>query len=256
MQIVVPMAGEGRRFAEAGYELPKPLIPVAGFPMVVRAVRDLPPAKKTIFVCHPLHVARHAIDNVLAQYVPGCRIVIAPGLTQGQACSVRLAADHLDPKQPVLVAACDNTHLYDRGKFARLAADLMVDVLVWTYRGDPRVLVKPEMYGWVATTNDGVVTEVSVKKPLSSQPINDQVVSGCFWFRTARILLDGIDWLVAADQRVNNEFYLDAVPNVLVPRGYRVMVFETDKYIGWGTPHDLEDYERWQRYFQSQSRAA
>ena len=43
MQIVVPMAGSGRRFSDAGYKLPKPLLPVAGVPMVVQAVRDLPP---------------------------------------------------------------------------------------------------------------------------------------------------------------------------------------------------------------------
>jgi NDP-sugar pyrophosphorylase family protein len=256
MQLVVPMAGLGRRFAEAGYRLPKPLIPIAGVPMVVRAVRELPAAERIVLVCHPEHVARHQIDRTLRSHLPGCRVVVASGSTAGQACSVRLAADELALEEPVLVAACDNTHLYDARRFRRLASDPSVDCLVWTYRHDPRVLVRPEWYGWVRVDTGGDVLEVSVKRPLSDTPINDHVVSGCFWFRTAQLMLDAIDRLVAADLRVRGEFYLDSVPNLLVSDGRRVQVFEVDKYIGWGTPEDLEDYERWQRHFGAAGHAA
>jgi len=256
MQLVVPMAGAGRRFAEAGYSLPKPLIPVSGVPMVVRAVQDLPAADRAIFVCHSEHVTEYKIDNRLRRHFANCEIVVAPGLTAGQACSVRLAGEHLDPEQPVLVAACDNTHLYDHQRWSRLATDPKIDCLVWTYRHDTRVLIRPQAYGWVRADESGGVLDISVKQPLSATPLEDHVVSGCFWFRTARLMLDGIDRLVASNQRVNNEFYLDSVPNVLLAEGRRVAVFEVDKYIGWGTPADLEDYVRWQRHFAAVARAA
>jgi NDP-sugar pyrophosphorylase family protein len=249
MQIVVPMAGSGRRFSDAGYTLPKPLLPVAGVPMVVQAVRDLPPADRIVFVCHPDHVAKHAIDRVLAGYFPQCRIVVTPGLTEGQACSVRLAAPCLDLDQPVLVAACDNSHFYDRGHFDGLTQEPSLDAVIWTYRRDPRVLVRPEWYGWVRTTAAGDVLSVSVKRPISDTLLEDHVVSGCFWFRSAGLMVDGIDRLVAANERVNNEFYLDSVPNVLISWGRRVKAFEVQKYIGWGTPDDWEDFRRWQQYF-------
>ena len=256
MQLVVPMAGLGRRFAEAGYALPKPLIPVAGTPMVVRAVRDLPPADRAVFVCHPQHVARYRIDRTLQEYFSGCTTVVAPGLTEGQACSVRLAGDHLQPDEPVLVAACDNTHLYDATRFAALVADPRLDALVWTYRHDPRVLVRPEWYGWVRVDADDRVLEVSVKRPLSEDPLDDHVVSGCFWFRTASAMLEAIDRMVVDNLRVNDEFYMDSLANVLVAAGRRVAAFEVEKYIGWGTPKDLEDYQRWQRHFSTARRAA
>lgn len=250
MQIVIPMAGTGRRFADAGYTLPKPLIAVSGLPMVVRAVRDLPTASRLVFICHPTHMAEHEIDKVLANYFPNSQIVVAPGLTAGQACSVRLAAEFLDAEEPVLVAACDNTHLYDSRRFARLADDPQVDCLIWTYRRDPRVLLRPQSFGWVRVEESGAVVEVSVKRPLSTTSlIDDRVVSGCFWFRSARLMLAGIDSLLLANARVNNEFYLDSVPNILLAEGRRVLPFDVDKYIGWGTPEDFEDYCRWQRYF-------
>jgi NDP-sugar pyrophosphorylase family protein len=243
MQIVIPMAGLGQRFRDAGYLLPKPLIPVGGVPMIVRVVRDLPPAKRIVFVVHPEHVREHRIDALLRSEFPQAVVVVAPGLTAGQACSVRLALDELDDGD-VCVAACDNTHIYHRGKLQQLICDQTLEGLIWTYRGEPRVLKNPHWYGWVAADERGLVERVSVKQPISERMLNDHVVSGTFWFRSARRLAQAIDALVDSNQRVNGEFYLDAVPNVLMRQGHQVGVFEVESYIGWGTPADLEAYER------------
>jgi NDP-sugar pyrophosphorylase family protein len=255
MQLVVPMAGLGQRFADVGYALPKPLIPVDGLPMVARAVHDLPASDRQVFVVHPDHVRDHAIDRVLQEHFPNGRIVVAPGLTRGQACTVRLAGAELDADQPVLVAACDNTHLYDAAQFARLTADPSIDCLIWTYRHDSRVLVKPAAHGWVKTRPDSCDADlVSCKQPISDTLLDDHAITGCFWFRSAGQMLAAIDSLVAANETVNNEFYLDVVPNVLIRGNCRVAVFEVDEYVGWGTPHDLEEYNRLQRYVAARDR--
>ncbi len=248
LQIVVPAAGEGRRFAEAGYEVPKPLVLAAGLPMVVRAVRDLPPADRVVFVIRAEHVRDFRIDRQLRRHFPECRLVAVEGLTEGQACTVRLAADELEPDWPVIVAACDNTHVYDRAKLAERMGDAATACLVWTYRGDTRVLAAPEQHGWVRVDGDRVL-EVSCKKPISGSPLSDHAVSGFFSFRAAREMIEAIDRLVAADLRASDEFYLDTVPNLLVAEGAGVRVFEVEKYIGWGTPRDLADFEKWERYF-------
>lgn len=248
LQIVVPMAGEGRRFTEAGYTTPKPLIPVAGVPMVVRAVRDLPAADRVVFVVRDEHLREYPIDRVLREQVPNCQIVTVDGLTAGQASTVRRAAEALEPDWPVIVAACDNTHLYDPSTLVQRMADPAVECLVWTYRHDPRVLVNPRQHGWVRVNGTQVV-EVSCKKPLSDRPLEDHAISGFFSFRTAVQMIAAIDRMVSAELRVNQEFYMDLVPNVLVAAGHRAEVFEVDKYIGWGTPADLDDFSRWERYF-------
>lgn len=249
MQLVIPMAGLGQRFADAGYALPKPLIPVGGVPMVVRAVRDLPPASRIVFVVHPDHVSRHAIDRRLREFFPSCRVVVAPGLTEGQACSVRLATPELNADEDVLVTACDNTHVYDAAQFAALTDTPAVACAIWTYRNDAKVLVKPTAHGWVKADAAGRVERVSVKVPLSATPLADHAVTGTFWFRSAALLKESIDELVRRNVRVNGEFYLDSVPNLLLEAGRDVRVFEAGKYIGWGTPHDLEEYRGWEQYF-------
>jgi dTDP-glucose pyrophosphorylase len=273
MHLIVPMAGLGQRFRDAGYALPKPLIELSGLPMVVRAVRDLPPAERMTFLVHPEHVREHAIDRRLAECFPSATVIATPGLTDGQACTVRLSSAAVTGNEEVLVAACDNTHLYDAAKFAALRADKAIDAIIWTYRNDPRVLVKPTAHGWVQTVKsplfpeegaprvvahphpgplpegEGVIAAVSCKRPISDTPMQDHAVSGCFWFRCAADLFQAIDELVASNERINNEFYLDQVPNFYVKQGRRVVVFEVEKYIGWGTPHDLADYQAWERYF-------
>lgn len=248
LQIVVPMAGEGKRFQDAGYLIPKPLIPVSGVPMCVRAAQDLPPADRYVFMVRSEHIREHGLDEVLRSYFPGCRIVPVEKLTEGQACTVRLAAPELEPDWPVIVGACDCTHLYDRAKLAALLADSAIACAVWTYRGEPHVLLKPKAHGWARVAGERLL-EVSCKQPLSDQPLEDHALSGFFAFRSARLMLDGIDRLVASGLRINNEFYMDSVPNVLIAEGHRAVVFEAIKYIGWGTPADLDHYRKWERYY-------
>lgn len=268
MHLIVPMAGLGQRFRDEGYALPKPLIPVSGVPMVVRAVRDLPPAERMTFIVHPDHLQTHAIDRRLKEYFAEAAVIVTPGLTAGQACTVRLASPAIAADEEVLVAACDNTHLYDADTFARLQADPTIDAIIWTYRHDPRVLVKPTAHGWVrvgevsnlSKRDSGQVENlsyevaaVSCKVPISDTPLADHAISGCFWFRRAGQLFRAIDELIASDQRVNDEFYLDQIPNLFIQAARRVVTFEVQKYIGWGTPQDLRDYQAWEQYFKSRS---
>jgi NDP-sugar pyrophosphorylase family protein len=249
MQIVIPMAGAGSRFAAVGFTLPKPLIPVAGLPMVVRAIQALPRAERLVLLVRDEHVRDHGIDRELRRHLPEARIVVVRGDSGGQACTVRLALPELDPEAPVLVAACDNCHAYDQAALLRRAADPALDCLVWTFRGDARVLVRPEGWGWVDADASGRARRISCKRVLSDRPLGDHAVTGAFWFRSAAMMAAGIDRLVADGVRVNGEYYLDLVPQTMLEQGARVEVFEVDHYVGWGTPEDLREFQRWERFF-------
>ncbi len=248
-QIVVPLAGEGKRFLDAGYSIPKPLLPVSGLPMVVRAVMDLPVAKRIVFLVRAEYMrGRYAIDRILREYFPSCIVIPVEKTTAGQACTVRLAADSLEPNEPIIVAACDNTHLYNEAEHARLLEETNAEALVWVYTGESSVTVNPEQYGWVRE-HDGIIEHVSCKAPISENPRKDPVVSGFFTFRTAERMVTAIDAMVGADMRINQEFYMDVVPNILLANGHVVRAFFVEKYIGWGTPADYEDYLLRERYY-------
>src|SRR6188472_2069841 len=109
IDVVIPMAGAGRRFADQGYETPKPLIDILGKPMIAHVLASFDPAQVKRF--HLVMQAAHARDfqpaiaELQRQYP--VRIVTVPGLTKGQACTVLAARGGFDPQSPMLIANCD-----------------------------------------------------------------------------------------------------------------------------------------------------
>lgn len=247
---LIPMAGAGQRFVDAGYSTPKPLIPIGGKPMVVAAADCLPKAIENIFVCRDEHVTDAKIDQVLKQHYENVKVITVSELTEGQACTCLLARKYLENDQPLSIGACDNAMTYDSRAFEALFSQADVDAVIWTFRHNPAVLQNPKMYGWVKTDDDGFASEVSVKIPISDTPMDDHAIIGAFTFKRAKDFLMCADKMIDQNRRINQEFYVDMVMNLAVESGLRVKVFEVSRYICWGTPRDLETYEYWRGYFQ------
>ena len=246
---LIPLAGRGSRFAKEGYDDPKPLIPVSGKPMVVQAASCLPPAGRNIFVCLSEHLERYPLREAISGAYPGAKIVGIDRVTQGQAETCLIGLDGEDSEAPLLIAACDNGMLYDAESCGRLLGDASVDAFVWTFRHHPSGVRNPEMYGWVELDGKDNVKRVSVKKAVSDNPYEDHAIVGTFYFRKARYFRDAYDMLVKRDIRVNGEYYVDSLANLLVEMGLKVKVFEIESYICWGTPDDLRTFEYWQSFF-------
>ncbi|MBE9662380.1 glycosyltransferase family protein [Mucilaginibacter myungsuensis] len=241
------MAGKGERFAKEGYTLPKPILPVDGVPMVVKAALDLPKADRYLYVMLREHTEVYKIHEVIGQYIPDSDFVILDQVTEGQASTCLLAMEHIDEQTDIMIGACDNGLIYDRDKFAGLKSK--ADVIVCSFRHNATVVTKPKQYGWVAVDGDDV-NHVSVKKPISADPFNDHAVVGAFWFRNKDVYMRSVDRMIDQDRRINNEFYIDECINDAVALGYKVKILEVDKYICWGTPNDYETYNYWKSYFE------
>jgi hypothetical protein len=244
------MAGEGRRFVEAGYSVPKPLIPIDGVPMVVRAATCLPRADEWIFICRESHVRGAGIDVTLRECFDNAAILTVDHLTEGQACTCLLARGLLQPEDSLTIGACDNSMTYDRAALETLMDAENVDAMIWTFRRNPAVLQNPRMYGWVLTGGPKQARRVSCKIPISDSPLEDHAIIGTFTFRRAGDFLACADAMIAAGRRINGEYYVDEVANVAIESGLRVMVFEVQRYICWGTPQDVDVYNYWRSYFE------
>lgn len=246
---VIPLAGRGKRFADEGYNLPKPVIPVDGVPMVIAAAKSLPHADKYVFICLKEHIAKHKIDKAIKKYYPKAVIVSVDQVTEGQASTCLLAESFIDPEAELTIGACDNGVAYQQKAYDKAMSDKKTDAIIWTFRNNPNVKRNPEHWGWVAVDKKNNVKKVSVKIPISDTPINDHAVVGSFSFKKAKYFFDYAKKMIDANRRINNEFYNDELMNILVENGLKVKVFEIDTYIGWGTPADLKTYEYWNSYF-------
>jgi NDP-sugar pyrophosphorylase family protein len=246
--VLLPMAGYGKRFADAGYATPKPLIPVSGRPMVIQAVRDLPDAPVQSFVLRKDLPGAGEIARKLRSTFAGARLVELDAPTEGQAVTAMIGARSLDAAAPLTIGACDNGVLYDEARFNAQMADGGADVLVWVVRGHADGLKRPEMFGWVDADATGRVKGVSVKKALND-PATDPLITGTFTFRRAGDFIAAAERLIARDARVNGEFYIDTLIEDALALGLDVRLFEVDAYMGWGTPNDLMTFEYWQSCF-------
>jgi len=246
---LIPLAGRGSRFAVEGYKDPKPLIPVSGRPMVLLAAGCLPPASKRVFVCLGEHLDGYPLREAITGAYPDAKVVRLDHVTEGQAITCMLGLDGEDPEASLLVAACDNGMLYDAAMYDSLINDPSVDAVVWSFRRHPSGERNPKMYGWIRTDGKDSVTGVSVKEPVSDDPYNDHAVVGTFYFRKSGNFIRALEIMQSRNIRVNGEFYVDSMINVLIEMGQKVKVFETDGYICWGTPDDLSTFEYWQSFF-------
>lgn len=256
MKILIPMAGEGSRFKEKGYRISKPCIPTYDrksgnkIPMVVCATKDLPelaPAgENVLYIDRDFH-HQDGTEEAIKKYYPKAKFITINRLTEGQACTCMLAEDEINNKDELLIAGCDNGMEMNFEKFLKDKSG--TDMLVFTYRHNPAVLKNPNAYGWVITDKAGNIMKISVKVPISNTPMEDHAVVATFWFRKGSIFVEAAKRMIEKNDRVNDEFYVDQVANHVLELGYQAKVYEIERYIGWGTPEDYENYQNTFEYW-------
>lgn len=235
LNIVIPMAGAGSRFARAGYADPKPLIPVHGVPMVQLVIDNLRPRcpHRFIFLCQRAHAQAYGLPQQLRRWAPGCEVVLLDGLTQGAACTVLLAAGLIDDPHPLMIANADQYCDVDIDAYlARLEREDLDGLIMTMKAHDPKwSFVRFDAAGRVA----GVVEK---------QAVSDEATVGIYNFRRGADFVRAARAMVARDERVNGEFYVAPVYNDLLREGQRVGVHnigaEARGMYGLGIPADLD----------------
>lgn len=235
LTIVIPMAGHGSRFCAAGYRDPKPLIDVGGQPMIQRVIRNLTPDQphRFVFICQASHLAEYGLRERLSDWAPGCVIVSTEGVTEGAACTVLLARDYI-VVGPLMIANSDQYLDIDINAYLS-ACDAAPDGLIMTMKADD------PKWSFVSQNADGWVTRVVEKEVIS-----DEATVGIYNFN------QGVDFVRAADEmisrglRVNGEFYVAPVYNLMIEKGARIGVFNVENaggvMHGLGTPADLNAF--------------
>jgi NDP-sugar pyrophosphorylase family protein len=238
LNVVIPMAGRGSRFVDAGYAVPKPLLPIHGAPMIEVVVRNLTPSvpARFVFVCQAEHLARYGFVPALRKIAPGCEIVIIDEVTEGAACTVLLAEPAVDPAGTLVIANSDQwvDHDFD-AHLAQLRREELDGVIMTMTADDPK-------WSFVELEGDRV-TNVVEKEVVSSE-----ATVGIYTFARAAQFFDGARAMIAADKRVNGEFYVAPVYNELIAAGARIGIdnigLDGAGMYGLGTPADYETFLR------------
>lgn len=256
--ILIPMAGAGSRFSEAGYALSKPLIPVYSsalhreVEMIIAAAYDaqrlMGEDVRFVFVMRDFHIDA-GVDTKLKQEFKFVDVLVLDHLTEGQAATCLVARDYLDPASELLIGACDCGFLHNTSVFDSIRSEN--DAIVITHSNDDNIKNNPIAHSWLALNKDGVtLKEMSIKKTVSDTIENDHATTGLFWFKTAADFLNAADEMILKKDKVNNEYYVDRIPDYLVQQKKKVTFFDVD-YLSWGTPQDYELYQASVSYWQT-----
>ncbi len=199
INILIPMAGAGSRFAKEGYKLPKPLIDVNGKPMIQQVVDNLNIDAHFIFVVQKSHYEQYNLGTILPLIAPGCDIVQIEGLTEGAACTTLLAKNFINNDDHLLIANSDQIVDWDSCDFMHTMLYHNVDGGILTFKDE----TKNPKWSFAKTNEFGHVTEVAEKSPIS-----DQATVGIYYFNRGKEYVKYAEQMIQENIRVNNEFYV------------------------------------------------
>ena len=232
LNIVVPMAGRGSRFFDAGYEMPKPLIDINGHPMIEYVVKNITPNQdhRFIFICQEEHIQKYHLDITLNAIAPSCTIIPITYITEGAACTVLLAEQYINVEAPLLIANSDQY------------VDVDINDYVDSIReNDGLIMTMPAnhpKWSYIQFDNQGYVTLVREKEVISNE-----ATVGIYNFARGNEFVEFAHQMIRKNIRVNNEFYVAPIYNEMIASGKKI-VFKNvgDKMHGLGVPEDLEKF--------------
>jgi dTDP-glucose pyrophosphorylase len=237
LNIVLPIAGRGSRFAVAGYAQPKPLIPIHGAPMIAAVVRNVRPrsAHRFIFVALAEHLEHAGLREALTDAAPGSVIVPVDRVTDGAACTVLLARDYINSDQPLMLANSDQWVDIDIDDYLASMDRQRGDGLIMTMKADD------PKWSFVGLNGRRHVTRVVEKEAISNE-----ATVGIYNFRRGSDFVRAAEQMIAKNLRVNNEFYVAPVYNELIAEGARIAIYNVGRegagMYGLGIPSDLEQF--------------
>lgn len=228
MNVLIPMAGAGTRFAAAGYTFPKPLIEVNGKPMIQVVVENLNIQAHYIFIVQKEHYEKYHLQYLLNAIAPGCDIVIIPGMTEGAACTTLLAKELINNEKPLVIANSDQFVEWNSNECLYAFSAEGIDGGIITFNSN-----HPK-WSYAKLDDSGFVNQVAEKMPISNH-----ATVGIYYWKKGSDYVKYAEQMIDRNIRVNNEFYVAPVFNQAIEDGKKIRIKDAAKMWGLGTPEDL-----------------
>ncbi len=228
LNVLIPMAGAGSRFQQAGYTFPKPLIEVRGKPMIEVVIKNLNIEANYIFIVQKEHYEKYNLKYLLNLLAPNCQIVQVEGITEGAACTTLLAKQFIDNDNPLVISNSDQYVDWNSNEIMYSFNADDIDGGILTFKAH-----HPKWsYARLGTT--GFVEEVAEKRIIS-----DDATVGIYFWKQGKDYVKYAEQMIEKNIRVNNEFYVCPVFNEAIQDNKKIKIKEVKSMWGLGTPEDL-----------------
>jgi glucose-1-phosphate thymidylyltransferase len=231
MQVIIPMAGFGKRLRPLTYTRPKPLVNVAGKPVLGHVLDSLSELDITELLCVTGYLGEQIEAYIQKNYTIPARFFVQRELN-GQSPAVYLCKDYASG--PVLVIFVDTIIQADLARLHGETADIVTFV---------KEVEDPSRFGVAKADRDGWVNRL-VEKPEGTRHGNLAVV-GFYYVREAQHLMQAIERQLADDIQTKGEYYLVDAFNLMLDGGSRMRVQEVDVWQDCGKPETVLETNRY-----------
>jgi dTDP-glucose pyrophosphorylase len=234
INVLIPMAGRGSRFSDAGYIKPKPFIDVNGKAMIVRVIENLKIKEANyILILRKEHLDKE-IDTVnFLKNNFNVQFVIIDKITEGAASTALFAHKIINKSIPLLIANSDQIVDINIQDFIDEAYIKGLDGSILTFKSD-----NPK-WSYAKINKNELVLEVKEKEVIS-----EFATVGIYLFKTGKLFVDSALDMIINNDRVNNEFYVCPTYNYAIKNGSKIGIYniQPEAMHGTGTPEDLVKY--------------
>ncbi|MCH2044557.1 MAG: NTP transferase domain-containing protein [Saprospiraceae bacterium] len=223
MKLIIPMAGRGTRLRPHSLTVPKPLVPVAGKPIVQRLVEDLAKAcgKVITEVAFIIGDFGHKVEQdlmQLAEAVGAKGSIYHQKEKLGTAHAIMCAKESIDG--PVIVAFADTLFQAD------FSLDTDADGAIWVQR-----VPDPSAYGVIKLDDNGVVKEF-IEKPKVF--VSDLAIVGIYYFKDGDFLKQELQYLLDNDIKERGEFQLTNALENMKQKGVKFKTHPIQEWLDCG----------------------
>ena len=224
--LLLPIAGNGQRFIDAGYSVPKPLIEINGKTILDRSLESVKIDNcNLIFIIREDHCKEHNLNLVLRSKYKDCKIIIIPGLTDGALSTCLLAKEHIDNDEPLIIFTPD---CYFEPQIDPEKIDEELDGMVCVFESDSPA------HSYVLLDKE-YVSDIAEKEVISNLAIGGLY----YWKKGSNFVKYGSE-MIERNERVKGEFYIAPVFNKFIEKGRHVGIDRNTRHDIMGTPEDLE----------------
>lgn len=237
LNIVIPMAGLGKRFLDAGYKTIKPLISIKGKPLFNLATESLEFLKtqgykiRLIFVILKEHDDKFKLGETIKRTHPESQVLVIDNLTEGQAETVLKAKKYINNFNRLIIYPNDT--LSENSHLKEIIENAKVDGAIASFEID----FKDERYSFVKSDQNNNVIEVAEKKQISNS-----ISTGLYYFKKGSDFVSAAEEMIRKDIRIKGEFYVIPVYQILLERGKRIKNYSCERLDILGTPEELQSF--------------
>lgn len=235
MNILIPAAGMGSRFIQAGYDRPKPFIIINGKQMISHVIDSIGIENTEYGKIRYTFIMQHTDDahTFSSVWHRGHKIIYTNKVTEGAACTTLLAKDVINNDLPLLICNSDQIFKWDTKAFFNQMQRGHYDAGILVFNASETKW----SFAKVDPRDRMTVTEVAEKKVIS-----DLATVGAYYWKRGSDYVKYAERMIQKNIRVNNEFYVCPVFNEAIQDNRRVLAFKVNEMWGLGTPEDLNLY--------------